>query len=261
MEGLPPYLSGVGTVGVSATYDLDTAVIEMTVRGPWTRRLAADTYAGVRKCLAEHPTAIIINLHRLTDPHSASAAMWLAAAAAARRLEPPVQLALNIPAARPLAHRLRRMGLAGSVPLYTSTAAARTGVAGPGSPTDRLQMTRLAPELASARAARGLIDVACAAWDLPDLRHPARLVISELAANVVQHAGTEMTVTVWRRRAGLHLTVHDGDPRLPQLAAGHGMRIVDTLSAAWGAAATAGGKAVWATVRSHRLPHRHRTGR
>jgi hypothetical protein len=74
-----------------------------------------------------------------------------------------------------------------------------------------------------------------------------------------------MVVTVWRRGTGLHVSVRDGDPRLPFLRdaesadggpsiqmRGHGLRIVDVLSSAWGAMATRDGKMVWATIRSCR---------
>jgi len=190
----------------------------------------------------------------------------LAATRAAGVLQPPVQIALSAPGSRPLSRRLHWTGVARIVPMFTTMEQARTAVANRGPLTERLQLTRLQPETGSANAARGLIDVACEAWGLADLRHPSRLVISELVANVVEHARTDMVVTVWRRRNGLHLTVHDGDARLPHMRplpsagaattrdGGHGLRIVDTLSAAWGAVSTRKGKMVWATMRSCRRP-------
>jgi hypothetical protein len=265
MEGFPPYLPAhrddVTRPGVSVTCDADTAVIEMALHGRWTRRLAADTYTGFRKCLAEHPTAMIVDLHHLDDPLSASAAMWLTARRAAAALEPPVQVALSMAATTPLSRRLHVLGVTRIVPVYPSTEQARSAVAGRGPLTDRLQLTRLRPDRGSARAARELVDDACAAWGFPDLRHPTRLVLSELVTNAVEHARTALVVTVWRRRTGLHLTVRDGDHRMPRLrprlsASGRpsrgGLDIVDTLAAAWGAVSTEDGKLVWATMRSCR---------
>jgi hypothetical protein len=150
--------------------------------------------------------------------------------------------------------------------MFTTTKQARTAVTHSGPLMERVQLTRLRPDAVSANAARGLIDVACEAWGFADLRYPSRLVISELVANAVEHAGTDMVVTVWRRRNGLHLTVHDGDARLPRMwpptrtdearapSGDHGLHIVDTLSAAWGALSTTEGKLVWATMRSCRRP-------
>jgi anti-sigma regulatory factor (Ser/Thr protein kinase) len=273
MEVLPPYLlgdnDGATNSSVSVTCDVDTAVIEMAVHARWTRRLASDIDIGFRKCLAEHPSAIIMDLRYLEDSSAESSAMWLAAQRAAGNLQPPVLFVLHVPAKRPLSQRLHDIGVTRSVPVFASMDQARTAVANRGPLTERLQLRRLRPEAVSVRAARGLIDVACEAWGLPRLRYPGRLVISELVANAVQHARTDMVVTVWRRSDGFHLSVRDGSSRLPCLrhmpskgssaadgSGGYGLHIVGTLSAAWGAMATRDGKMVWATMRSCRSTRR-----
>src|SRR3982751_3296852 len=113
MEVDPPYLFDAGAStdpGLSFTRNSDTAVIEVTVRGRWSRRMGLDVYTAMRKCLAEHPTAIIVDLRELSDLDGASASMWLASSRAAGALQPPVQLALSIPPTRQLAGRLRRLG-------------------------------------------------------------------------------------------------------------------------------------------------------
>jgi anti-sigma regulatory factor (Ser/Thr protein kinase) len=271
MEVHSPYLLGDGDDGtgsrVSVLFDVDTAVIEMVVFGRWTRRLALNIYTAFRKCLAEHPPAIFVDLRQLADPSAASTAMWLAAARAADGLQPPVQIALILPSCDPLSERLHSIGGTRTIPTFSAVETARAAVGDHALLTERLQLTRLPPEAGSAKPARGLIDVACRAWGFLDLQHPGRLVISELVANAVQHTGTQMTVTVSRRRTGLHLSVRDGDARLPRLrqpssgdqaaqagSGGHGLRIVDTLAASWGAISTRDGKVVWATMRSYRRP-------
>ncbi|WP_433727231.1 ATP-binding protein [Actinoplanes sp. CA-051413] len=268
MEVHPPYLLDNGGdhsgSGVSVTCDVDTAVVEMVVSGQWTRRLALDIYTVLRKCLAEHPAAVIVDLQGLKDRHADSAAMWLAAHRATTGLQPPVQLALAVPASGSLSRRLHWIGISRSVPIFTTVEQARTAVISRRPLTDRLQLTRLAPGPGAAGLARDLIDVASEAWDFPNLRHPGRLVISELVANAVQHAGTPMAVTVWRRQRGLHLSVRDGSPRLPgqpattpassRASGGQGLLLVDTLASSWGAMSTRDGKMVWATIRSCRHP-------
>jgi anti-sigma regulatory factor (Ser/Thr protein kinase) len=273
MEVHPPYLLGNGDdqtgSRVSVLCDVDTAVIEMVVLGRWTRGLALDTYTTLRKCLAEHPSAIIVDLGHLTDPSADSAAMWLAAGRAAGAMQPPVRIALSLPAGRLLSRRLHWIGVTRTISSFTSMDQARTAVTGQTLMSERLQLTPLPPRVGSAKTARNLIDVACEAWDLPDLQPPGRLVISELVANAVQHAGTDMTVTVSRRRTGLHLSVRDGDSRLPSPRpapssdptapsgpGGNGLSIVGALAAAWGAISTRDGKMVWATMRSRRRPAR-----
>lgn len=66
------------------------------------------------------------------------------------------------------------------------------------------------------------------------------LVVSELAANVVQHAGTEITVRLVVDTP-LRVEVHDGNSIIPAMAAaaehaesGRGLFIVEALSTAWG---------------------------
>jgi anti-sigma regulatory factor (Ser/Thr protein kinase) len=169
---------------------------------------------------------------------------------------------LCLPSATALSGRLRKLGANRFLPVYPTMPEARAAIASRLPLTDRLQ-TRLPPTSGSARAARDLVDRACEAWSLTDLRHPARLVVSELVTNAIEHAGTELSVTVSRRGTRLHLSVRDGDPRPPLLRdpnsgpsghpdtdyRGRGLRIVHAAAAAWGSMPTPDGKRVWATLR------------
>lgn len=120
----------------------------------------------------------------------------------------------------------------------------------------------LAPGPDAASLAGTLVADACRAWRLPELLHPARRVMSELVLNAVEHAGTELVVTISRHGDGLHLAVADGDPRLPRLRAparvrrdaplderGRGLRVVQAAATGWGVERTPTGKVVWAAVR------------
>ncbi|GIF44062.1 ATP-binding protein [Actinoplanes xinjiangensis] len=119
----------------------------------------------------------------------------------------------------------------------------------------------LAPDPDAASLAGALVADACLAWRLPGLLHPARRVLSELVHNAVEHARTEVRVTLTRRGDGLCLAVSDGDPRLPRLRApapvspgrplderGRGLRVVQAAAAGWGAEPTPTGKVVWALL-------------
>jgi len=83
----------------------------------------------------------------------------------------------------------------------------------------------------------------------------ARLVVSELATNVVRHAGTPFTVSIERTDGEVTIRVRDWSARLPVVRSpgpwagdGHGLGLVDALSVAWGVTVRAdGGKAVWAS--------------
>ena len=260
----PSHRSGArddGQSALTATSDIDGAVIVVAPHGDWDWRLFLDLYTGVHKYLAEHPVALIVDLHDLVDPTTGSASLWLTARRSGAAMRPPVEVALCLPPTAPLAVRLHRLGAKRFLPIYDTVPQARTAVVSGLPLTDHLQQ-QLPPEPTSARQARLMVASACRAWHLAHLLYPAQLVISELAANAVRHARTDMLVTVSRRGTGLHLAVRDGSPVLPPLrrsagaselpvAGGRGLQIVHGVAAAWGALPThdRDGKVVWATLR------------
>ncbi|MGN6636703.1 MAG: ATP-binding protein [Oryzihumus sp.] len=94
-------------------------------------------------------------------------------------------------------------------------------------------------------------------WSLQAVGDAAAVVLSELATNAVLHARTDFTVRLSRPgRQALRLSVTDGSTRLPRRAedllhgpSGRGLRLIDALSAEWGAMLNGlGGKTVWAVV-------------
>jgi anti-sigma regulatory factor (Ser/Thr protein kinase) len=261
-----PYLFGgddADGAHVTATGDVETAVVELSVHGRWSQRLGIDVSAGVRKCLAEHPVAVIADLHDMGDPKAASVAIWLAARRAGTALQPPVSLVLSLTPGTELAERLERLGARRYLPMFATMPEARASVADRRPPVSDLMQLRLPPDLDSPSTARNLVGDACQAWQLPGLLHPARLVLSELVTNAVEHARTDILVTVSRRGTGLHLSVRDGSPQLPRLLQparavpgaplderGQGLQIVHAAAAAWGSMPTRDGKVVWATLYS-----------
>ncbi|MFI7601709.1 ATP-binding protein [Actinoplanes sp. NPDC049681] len=245
---------------MTITGDADRESMELAVHGRWSPPVATELRTGIHKCLAEHPAALLIDLHDLGDPQGHSAPMWLAAYHAGTIPEPPVRLALCVPPATMLAGRLRRIGVSHFLPMYASMPEARSALARSLPVPDHLQLF-LPPEPASARRAGVLVEEACAAWHLTPLVHAARTIICELVTNAVEHAATGIHVMVSRRGTGLYVSVRDGDPRLPRLpdtlpagtgmpGEGMGLRIVHAAASAWGARSVGGGKVVWATVRA-----------
>jgi hypothetical protein len=92
------------------------------------------------------------------------------------------------------------------------------------------------------------------AWGRSDLLDDAALVVTELATNALLHAQTDFTVALSREADGaIRVEVHDASPVRPQPrqagpldSSGRGLRLVDTLSAHWGAELVPDGKVVWA---------------
>jgi anti-sigma regulatory factor (Ser/Thr protein kinase) len=120
---------------------------------------------------------------------------------------------------------------------------------------------RLPPQQTSVVVARSVASEACVDFHLAHLIHPARLIVSELAGNAVEHATTGFELQVSVRGPLLHLSVRDQDPRLPRLieagpgpaqerllTRGCGLRVVAEAATGWGALPCPGGKVVWATL-------------
>ncbi|MBM2622215.1 ATP-binding protein [Actinoplanes sp. LDG1-06] len=240
--------------------DVDASVVLLTVSGLWDRTLWKLTTERLQKCLAEHPEALIVDLTDLVDPTALSATTWMAAQRSAAAMMPSVQLALCIPPALPLADRMQRLGARDFLPVYAKVRQARVAIASRLPLTERLVL-RLNPEPEAPSLARNLVSDACQAWDRIELLHPGRSVMSEIVTNAIEHAGTEMTVVVSLRGAGIHLSVADGvtDPPhqiklsrvrrdQPLDERGRGLQVVSALAVAWGSLPTRTGKVVWATL-------------
>src|SRR5829696_3986449 len=123
------------------TSDSDGAVVEMVVSGRWDWRLFLDLRTTVHKCLAEHPTALIVDLDALDDPSALSLPLWMAASRTGETMNPPVHLGLSVPPETLLGLRLKQMSRGRpSAPVFATVAAARTALgSGPTAP-DRVQL-------------------------------------------------------------------------------------------------------------------------
>ena len=252
---------------VAATTDADTSIIDVAVCGRWTRGLKITAAEVLRKCLAQHPAGIVVDLHDLGDPDGYSASLWTTAHGKGAGMSPPVPVVASLPATTPLAGVLHRRGARWFLPMYESPLDARAALIQSTARTERLTL-RLDPEPAAARLARDLVGEACTAWELPSLRQVAPTVMSELVLNAAEHAGTPIDVTVTRRPSGMHLAVYDRRPALPRLPVsvrgdpgeperyGRGLHLVHAVTTAWGALPTRDGKMTWAILLVRGIPGR-----
>ncbi|MDI6099325.1 ATP-binding protein [Actinoplanes sp. NEAU-A12] len=244
---------------MTVTGDAAAAVIDLVPRGPWSERLCDQVSKGLRLCGAGPADSIIADLRGVSDPYGVSLPFWLSAWRQVRLGPSPVHLALCLHPETRLAWRIRN--LRGPQPrVYDSVRDARIAVAERMSRADRRQ-ARLPARPDSVPAARHLVTQACGVWDLPHLLEDTLLIVSELAANAVQHAGTDFIVTTICGVSGLHVAVRDGAGRFPYpgkpastsspgplAERGRGLLLVHAAAVAWGAMPTLGGKVVWATV-------------
>ena len=89
-----------------------------------------------------------------------------------------------------------------------------------------------------ARLARLLAVEQLRSWELDAASEPAAQIVAELAANAVTHGrvpGRDFTVGLFAAEDRLRIEVTDtrGD-RLPVVAAGYGLPLVEALSLGWG---------------------------
>ncbi|WP_307248817.1 ATP-binding protein [Catenuloplanes indicus] len=104
--------------------------------------------------------------------------------------------------------------------------------------------------------AREVVTEACMRWGLPDAVAPASLIVSELVANVVDHAHTSMTLEIALRPGRLLISMRDGSRVPPMLrrdttapsARGRGLLLIEAVSADWGYRLDAAGKTVWTAL-------------
>lgn len=121
---------------------------------------------------------------------------------------------------------------------------------------------RFPPEAESASSARRRVLEALEDLDLDGASDSAALVVSELAANVLLHARSDFVVRLIVAqpedgRPVLRIEVDDRSTHVPTIhnftlvsTSGRGLRLVNSLSAAWGVelAAERSGKTVWAEL-------------
>lgn len=95
----------------------------------------------------------------------------------------------------------------------------------------------------------------------PELADDAALVASELVTNALLHGDGCRGIRVTAGDGGLRVEVRDGNKEPPLLGypseeslTGRGLRLVASLSAAWGAEMEADGKVLWAEVTGVRSP-------
>jgi anti-sigma regulatory factor (Ser/Thr protein kinase) len=109
--------------------------------------------------------------------------------------------------------------------------------------------------------ARHFVADTLAAWGRADLIDDAALITTELATNAVLHARSAFTVVLFHRPDGqIRVAIYDASsvaprPRwaAPLDSSGRGLRLVEALTADWGAEALPGGKVVWAELPAETL--------
>jgi anti-anti-sigma regulatory factor/anti-sigma regulatory factor (Ser/Thr protein kinase) len=227
-----------------------TAVLE--VEGVLRGDTAPVLRAAVVKLLAEQPSAVVLDVSGVEVAEDLAVTVFGALAQHAAAAE-PVALLLAAPSPS-LAGCLDRLGVHRFVPVHADRAGALAAAAR--RPVPPRVRHAFWPDRAELAVARRLVARTCAGWNLAPVGATAVQVANELVTNAVEHAGTAGVLLLTRGDRYLHVAVRDASAVRPALrrpgpydGGGHGLPLVDALSAGWGTRMTLDGKVVWATLR------------
>lgn len=114
----------------------------------------------------------------------------------------------------------------------------------------------LPQDLGSVRSARRFVKEVLIQWDLAPMLDDALLVVSELAANAITHAGSDYRVRLTATPRSLRIEVRDGGEGTPEPQPqsmtnehGRGLLMVAAIAASWGIERSDGRrKLVWAEL-------------
>jgi anti-sigma regulatory factor (Ser/Thr protein kinase) len=244
------------SIRIEIERDVSSGLTLVSLDGELTWSCVGAVRSALGKCLVERPLGVIADLSQMQVRNRVLLTVFNAARREAR-LPPAVAFALA--AEGSLYLRLRRQRA--DIPVYPGVVAATEAVRH-GLAHACWRAVKLPPSIDAPIQARNFIGDACLEWRVPQLLHPARLIVSELVTNAVEHAGTSIDLTVSLRSPYLHLGVRDGDTTPPQMRfqpsadpatlddRGLGLRLVDRTATAWGFISTEHGKIVWATMRA-----------
>ena len=244
------------TLTTTVSRDLDADVTFVDLHG----RLALGTTAMIRfellKCIAECPTAVIIDMSGCVA--ETLTALTVFSTVARHHAQRP-SVAVLLCGMDDSFQRASVRAALGPVPTFVTRSEARSAVAAVRASQQRLTL-RFGPTLEAPSEARVAVAHACDRWGLSALAAAATLVTSELVTNAVRHAGTAVSVGASVRGPYLHLRVRDGSDLAPIMSSGswdptrdhgRGLPIVASQCTAWGYVANpvGHGKLVWATLR------------
>jgi len=232
-------------------------LVTVSLSGPLTLDRTTDLRGVLLRCLAECPSAVVVDLTGATVDSDLPLTVFPAVARHASRW-PGAPVLLVVPPG-PVGDRLAQRRRHRYLPIFPSREAAVGSLAEAGWPAPALRTgLSFAPE--ALPAARHLVVEACQSWGLSHLGGYAELIASELAGNAVRHAAPPLRLVAAARGAYLHIVVRDGTSLLPRQlppaardalsVVDHGLALVNAVATAWGCLRTAGGKAVWATLRT-----------
>lgn len=240
----------VGTLAFAAETRGESVLL--TVRGT----LDSTTYLALRdriiKAALEEPRAVIVDISELSWPAESALAVFTSARWHVQRWpEIPIGLVCADPAGR---DAVVRNGVARYVPVYRAAEdALRAMTSGSAPPYRRRASSELPSGALSLSRSRELVAEWLTGWELTDMIPVAKVIVTALVENVLQHTDGRADLRVETNGTELTVAVVDAsrappNPREQPAATPTGLQIVAALSRVWGTAPTPGGKTVWAVL-------------
>lgn len=234
----------------------DRAQDEATIVAP-VGLLGAGTYRQLRdhliKVAADGPRAVVVDLTDLGVESCSSLAVFTTVQTRLQQW-PGVPLLL-VTAPGETRNMVTNNHTHRYLPVHDSVLDAIAAIDEP--PPRRVEHMRLPNELTSPRVARDFTRRTCRQWNCGEIADEAALLVGELVTNAVMHTSSEPDIRLELRRDLFSVAVYDDVPgevalRDPGSGGGlHGLLLVAQIATAWGCSPTsAGGKVVWATLRT-----------
>jgi anti-anti-sigma factor len=219
--------------------------------------LDSTTYLSLRdtiiKAALAEPAAVIVDVTDLTVPASSAWAVFTSARwHVGTWPEIPIALISASPAVR---DDLRRNGVTRYVPVYPTVDDAALGTAHHGGQGRRRARGALSADIGSLAHSRQLVEGWLSAWNVDQLIPVAKIVVTSLVENVLQHTASAPTIRLETDGVTVTVAVEDESHHLAELAEApegthvpSGLRLIAALSRVWGNAPTSSGKTVWAVL-------------
>lgn len=231
-----------------------TPIVTVRLAGSLDITTATDLRRVLLKCLADDPTAIIVDLSGLIVVNDLCLVLFPAIARHAAEIS-GAPILLCAPSA-PVDRMLQALTIDNQVTICATHDEAVERVAH----TARMAPVRgrFSPTPTSVPQARMIAVQTCRWWGVgTEVSERVMVVVTELVTNSVKHARTPLELRLRCTERFIHVAVHDHDkrtsrlrpPEFPDEEGGRGLVIVGGLSQSWGCRPTPDGKVTWATVR------------
>lgn len=243
----------MATERVASWTELIDGSAVLRVRGTLDSLTYRELRDGIVQVAVDEPRAVIVDVTELTTPTESAFAVFTSARWLTARW-PDVPLLLVCSAARER-QRLICSEIIRSIRVFADVHQAVAAVACRDVAGRRRMRLDLPPGWSSVGAARQIVKESLAHWSRPELTAVAKIVVTALVENALQHAGGARALRLGTKGDEVMVAVEDTSAAFASFKeqqAGHdelsSLKIIDAICRAWGCCPTTTGKVVWCTA-------------